>query len=300
MTICNTCAQPARRSRRLRRGPELARRSMRPAEEDLYGGRTASGQLMGLLYEGMASSGCANWWSILSGLTVAAFYGCRITRPPARYGFVDSRNNVALERLAEMLGCRPIDHSGRTECCYAAHDERVAIKLTDQHIKSAGNNGARTMVTPCPALPHGARRLPAGNREGHGREARHAGAASAAARRARHGLTPEELRLDRHMVKTQAIASNYERVTDRRRPGRAEKVAVGAGMEFEGSIEGKTGYNFAHALQFCVVRPIRRRIDSFGWRADPLPGPSRSRHRRITARTMDKLLLLAMNGLIWG
>src|SRR5258708_11824678 len=37
-------------------------------------------------------------------LTVGAFYGCHITRPPARYGFVDSRNNVALERLAEILG----------------------------------------------------------------------------------------------------------------------------------------------------------------------------------------------------
>ena len=89
----------------------------------------------------------------LTGLTVAAFYGCHITRPPLRYGFVDSRNNVALERLAEILGCRPIDYSGRTECCgfhTAAHDERVAIKLTGQHILSAKTGGAQAMVTPCP------------------------------------------------------------------------------------------------------------------------------------------------------
>jgi succinate dehydrogenase / fumarate reductase cytochrome b subunit len=89
----------------------------------------------------------------LKGLTVAAFYGCHITRPPGRYGFVDSRNNVALERLATLLGCEPIDYSGRTECCgfhTAAHDERIAIKLTGQHILSAKQNGAKTMVTPCP------------------------------------------------------------------------------------------------------------------------------------------------------
>ncbi|HEX5212540.1 MAG TPA: CoB--CoM heterodisulfide reductase iron-sulfur subunit B family protein [Pseudolabrys sp.] len=89
----------------------------------------------------------------LAGLTVAAFYGCHITRPPERYGFVDSRNNTALERLATLLGCEPIDYSGRTECCgfhTAAHDERIAIKLTGQHILSAKENGAKTMVTPCP------------------------------------------------------------------------------------------------------------------------------------------------------
>ena len=89
----------------------------------------------------------------LTDLTVAAFYGCHITRPPGRYGFVDSRNNVAIERLARVFGCKPIDYSGRTECCgfhTAAHDERVAIKLTGQHIDSAKRNGARAMVTPCP------------------------------------------------------------------------------------------------------------------------------------------------------
>ena len=53
----------------------------------------------------------------LTGLTVAAFYGCHITRPPQRYKFIDSRHNSALERLAGILGCRPIDYSGRTECC---------------------------------------------------------------------------------------------------------------------------------------------------------------------------------------
>ena len=89
----------------------------------------------------------------LTGLTVAAFYGRHITRPPLRYGFIDSRNNIALENLAEILGCDPIDYSGRTECCgfhTSAHNEKVAIKLTGQHIQSAKTNGAKTMVTPCP------------------------------------------------------------------------------------------------------------------------------------------------------
>jgi len=139
----------------------------------------------------------------LSGLTVAAFYGCHLTRPPQRYGFVDSRNNVALERLAEILGCRPIDYSGRTECCgfhTAAHDERIAIKLTGQHIQSAKANGAKTMVTPCP-LCHTV--LDGFQREiekDMGRKldmpVLHLPQLVGLAL----GLSPEELRIDRHMV----------------------------------------------------------------------------------------------------
>ena len=55
--------------------------------------------------------------------------------------------------MAEILGCRPIDYSDRNECGgfhTAAHDERVAIKLTGRHIKSARDNGATAMVTLCP------------------------------------------------------------------------------------------------------------------------------------------------------
>ena len=157
MTICNTCtlnlldAQAA-----FAEDPDLAQAiNARLAPEGLeYRGTTAISHFLWVLYEDIGEERLRSLVSRpLTGLTVAAFYGCHITRPPQRYGFVDSRNNVALERLAEILGCRPIDYSGRTECCgfhTAAHDERIAIKLTGQHIRSAKTNGARTIVTPCP------------------------------------------------------------------------------------------------------------------------------------------------------
>jgi succinate dehydrogenase / fumarate reductase cytochrome b subunit len=145
----------------------------------------------------------------LTGLTVAAFYGCHITRPPLRYGFVDSRNNVALERLAEILGCRPIDYSGRTECCgfhTAAHDEKVAIKLTGQHILSAKTGGAQAMVTPCPlchTVLDGFQREIANDL---GQEldvpVLHLPQLVGLAL----GLTPEELNIDRHVVAATEIA----------------------------------------------------------------------------------------------
>ncbi len=157
MTICNTCtlnlldAHAAFVS-----DPDLAQAvNARLADEGLsYSGRTRISHFLWVLHEDVGEARLRQLvTNPLTDLTVAAFYGCHITRPPMRYGFVDSRNNIALESLAEILGCRPIDYSGRTECCgfhTAAHEEKVAIKLTGQHILSAKKGGAKTMVTPCP------------------------------------------------------------------------------------------------------------------------------------------------------
>src|SRR4029453_5271636 len=84
------------------------------ADESLrYSGRTRISHFLWVLYEDI---GIGRLRELvvrpLNGLTVAAFYGCHITRPPQRYGFVDSRNNVALERLAPPLGGRPTANNG--------------------------------------------------------------------------------------------------------------------------------------------------------------------------------------------
>ena len=157
MTICNTCTLNVLDAHAaFLDDPNLAATiNARLAEEGLrYSGRTRISHFLWVLYEDIGEARLRMLVKRpLSGLTVAAFYGCHITRPPQRYKFVDSRNNLALERLAEILGCQPIDYSGRTECCgfhTAAHDERIAIKLTGEHIQSAKAKGARTMVTPCP------------------------------------------------------------------------------------------------------------------------------------------------------
>ena len=134
-----------------------------------------------------------------------------ITRPPLRYGFVDSRNNIALERLAEILGCRPIDYSGRTECCgfhTAAYDEKVAIKLTGQHILSAKTGGAKTMVTPCPlchtVLDGFQREIEKDLGQDLDMPVLHLPQLVGLAL----GLSPKELNLDRHMVPAGALAAH--------------------------------------------------------------------------------------------
>jgi len=214
MTICNTCTLNVLDAHAaFADDADLAAEiNARLADEGLgYSGHTRISHFLWVLYENIGIDRLrALVTRPLTGLTVAAFYGCHITRPPQRYGFVDSRNNIALEKLAEVLGCRPIDYSGRTECCgfhTAAHDERVAIKLTGQHIKSARANGAATLVTPCPlchtVLDSFQKEIEQDLGETLDIPVLHLPQLVGLAL----GLTPDELRLDRHMVKTQAIAS---------------------------------------------------------------------------------------------
>jgi len=214
MTICNTCtlnlldAHAAFVS-----DSELAQSvNARLADEGLvYSGRTKISHFLWVLYEDIGEVRLRELVvNPLTDLTVAAFYGCHITRPPGRYGFVDSRNSIALERLAEILGCRPIDYSGRTECCgfhTAAHDEKVAIKLTGQHILSAKEGGAKTMVTPCPlchtVLDGFQREIEKDLGQDLDMPVLHLPQLVGLAL----GLSPEELNIDRHIVSAGAISA---------------------------------------------------------------------------------------------
>src|SRR5581483_4862982 len=214
MTICNTCtlnlldAHAAFVSdSKLAEGVNA-----KLAEEGLhYSGRTKISHFLWVLYEEIGETRLRDMVvRPLTGLNVAAFYGCHITRPPGRYGFVDSRNAAALEQLAEIFGCQPIDYSGRTECCgfhTAAHDERVAIKLTGQHLRSAKTNGAKTLVTPCPlchtVLDGFQREIEADMGERLDLPVLHLPQLVGLAL----GLTAVELRLNRHMVPVQLFDS---------------------------------------------------------------------------------------------
>jgi succinate dehydrogenase / fumarate reductase cytochrome b subunit len=215
MTICNTCTLNLLDAHAaFVEQPELAEKINRELlDEGLrYSGRTRISHFLWVLHEDIGTERLrAMVVRPLTGLTVAAFYGCHITRPPTRFGFVDSRNNVALERLAEILGCRPIDYSGRTECCgfhTAAHDERVAIKLTGQHIRSAKTNGAKVMVTPCPlchtVLDGFQKEIEKDLGERLEMPVLHLPQLVGLAL----GLAPEELGVDRHMVSARKIAAS--------------------------------------------------------------------------------------------
>jgi succinate dehydrogenase / fumarate reductase cytochrome b subunit len=157
LTVCNTCTLNLLDTQKVLADEPETRDSVNVllADEGLkFGGTSRVTHFLWMLLEDVGPEKLRAAVSRpLTGLRLAAFYGCHIVRPPAHFGFVDSRNARSIETLNEILGCASIDYSGRTECCgfhTAASEEKIAIKLTGRHINSAKQGGAQAMVTPCP------------------------------------------------------------------------------------------------------------------------------------------------------
>ena len=86
----------------------LARVNAALAEEGLrYEGRVVVKHFLWVLHEDIGEETLRRMVKRpLTGLDIGAFYGCHITRPPGHYGFFDSRNNQALEKLNATSSAR--------------------------------------------------------------------------------------------------------------------------------------------------------------------------------------------------
>ena len=90
----------------------------------------------------------------LSGVKVAAYYGCHILRPEEVMKHGESNQNaVYMENLIKALGAEPVPFSASHKCCgfhaqlAAEHD---VLTVTGQIVDSADKAKAEAIVTPCP------------------------------------------------------------------------------------------------------------------------------------------------------
>lgn len=89
----------------------------------------------------------------LSGLKVACYYGCLLTRPSALTGAADVENPLQMERLVRALGGEPVDWSYKTECCGGSHSitrSDLVVGLSGKILSNAAASGADVVVTACP------------------------------------------------------------------------------------------------------------------------------------------------------
>jgi heterodisulfide reductase subunit B len=87
----------------------------------------------------------------LSGLKVACYHGCQLTRPFAAFDEYD--NPKTLDRVIEALGAEVVHYPLTTKCCggmmmTTAPD--VALKLVGDLLKCAKDNGADCISVACP------------------------------------------------------------------------------------------------------------------------------------------------------
>lgn len=89
----------------------------------------------------------------LTGLKVAPYYGCLMSRPPEVMDFDDCENPIAMDRLMEAAGAEVMPFPLKVECCGASFGvakNEVVTRLSGKLLDMAVDCGATSMVTACP------------------------------------------------------------------------------------------------------------------------------------------------------
>jgi len=89
----------------------------------------------------------------LTGLKLAAYYGCLITRPRTIVQFDDPEQPSSMDWLLQSLGAETVNWSHKAECCgggFAASQTDIVVDLGGQVLEAARQAGANAIVVACP------------------------------------------------------------------------------------------------------------------------------------------------------
>jgi heterodisulfide reductase subunit B len=146
----------------------------------------------------------------LSGLKVAAFYGCHALRPSELLKLDDPERPSILENLIETLGAESVEYRDKLKCCgglLRGYSDDVALDLAREKLANTSKAGADCIATLCPfcfvALDIGQIQVRSQFNETYDMPVLHYSELLALAL----GIDPGELALRTHKVKTDKVIS---------------------------------------------------------------------------------------------
>jgi len=89
----------------------------------------------------------------LTGLKVACYYGCILTRPPKIAQFDNTEDPQSMDALVRTLGAETMDWPFKTECCGASMTltrSDMVLKLSNDILREAKDAGANAIAVACP------------------------------------------------------------------------------------------------------------------------------------------------------
>jgi heterodisulfide reductase subunit B len=89
----------------------------------------------------------------LTGLKVACYYGCLLTRPEDVTGWDSPMYPMAMDNLAKACGAEVVDFRSKTKCCggpILIPQQKVAYELTKNLLDEAQSLGADCIILACP------------------------------------------------------------------------------------------------------------------------------------------------------
>jgi len=144
----------------------------------------------------------------LSGLKVAAFYGCHALRPSEHLKLDDPERPSILEKVIETLGAESVEYRNKLKCCgglLRGYSDDLALELAREKLANTSKAGADCIATLCPfcfvALDIGQIQIRSQFNEAYDMPVLHYSELLALAL----GIDPEELELKTHKVKTDKV-----------------------------------------------------------------------------------------------
>ncbi|MBN1516519.1 CoB--CoM heterodisulfide reductase iron-sulfur subunit B family protein [Candidatus Sumerlaeota bacterium] len=89
----------------------------------------------------------------LSGLRVASYYGCLLSRPPEVVAFDNPEHPTCMDELIDAAGGEPVDWPYKTECCGASlslSNANIVGRLSHRLLAMAVEAGADCIAVACP------------------------------------------------------------------------------------------------------------------------------------------------------
>jgi len=124
------------------------------AEEGHYEGKVAIKSMLQYAYEDIGLETIkSKVTKPLTGLKVACYYGCLLTRPRDITQFDSPEYPMSMDHICEALGATATDFDFKTECCgasFSISNTEVVESLTGKILEMAKESGAHAIVVACP------------------------------------------------------------------------------------------------------------------------------------------------------
>lgn len=157
MVICNGCNSALyRANRKLKENPEL-KQEVNEILADLdreFRGTAEVKHFVKVLWDEIGLEEIkSKVENPLTGVKVAAHYGCHLMKPSVDLQFDDPKNPASLDDLIEATGADSIDYFDKGLCCggyVLAANQDIAYDMTGRKLKNVKKAGADVMTTVCP------------------------------------------------------------------------------------------------------------------------------------------------------
>jgi heterodisulfide reductase subunit B len=148
----------------------------------------------------------------LSGLKVASYYGCLLTRPPKITQFDIAEYPMSMDKVLKAAGIASLDWSYKTICCgasFALTKPEIVVNLSHKIIEEAKSVGADAIAVACPLCQVNLDTRQSDMEKAFGIHPQMPILYFTQLMGYSFGLSPEELLIDKHLTDAESILKKF-------------------------------------------------------------------------------------------